>query len=124
MDASSNNHDGEMVILDGAHSEQELSITQSSNDDSTMSEPQFVFHGNSSTTRTRSPDHYIKKNGLRIVLPSITRRWEYQAYMEPSVKAVLREYDEDEGLSYFVRLSDGSECMVSNRSLLLGHAQN
>lgn len=73
----------------------------------------------SSDELERRTEHYVEKNGFSILVPPATRRWEYQIYEPPSVEIILHEYSDDDGISYFVRFSDGTEELVSRVPLML-----
>ena len=67
----------------------------------------------------KGTEHYVEKNGFSILVPPATRRWEYQIYEQPLVEIILHEYSDDDGISYFVRFSDGTEELVSSVLLML-----
>jgi hypothetical protein len=65
--------------------------------------------------RTRPGE--MLQDTIRIVVPPVQRRWEYQVYHEEvSVDEVLEEFNDSEELHFLVKLSDGNEVTVSQDS--------
>ena len=113
MTETSTSNGEDMMEVDKDSPEQQSLLVKSSSEGTPMVEPQFVFQESSSNKLVRSSQHYIEKNGFKILVPEVTHRWEYQVYEESAVQLILQEYDDDDGITYLVKLTDGGEEMVS-----------
>lgn len=60
----------------------------------------------------------VKRNGLAVIVPPAQNRWEYKVFREDeTVIEILEEYDDAGFVEYLVVFSDGSEDVVSLKSL-------
>ena len=81
--------------------------------------PLFVSDGDVHSPKSTT-SHTVQKQGrfkdsIIIVIPPVTRRWEYRLYDEDSVlKEILDEYEDSDGLQYWVRFRSGREVEVSS----------
>ena len=77
---------------------------------------QFVFEGTPANNTIVSASHTVHRNGLSVVVPAVSRPWEYEVYDPPygglAVDSILQEEDDDDGISYLVRFEDGTEELV------------
>ena len=78
--------------------------------------PLFVASG-SDSTRSESyipPESFIPPNAsFAVVVPPISRRWEYRTYdNDPRVRAVLKEIRDAGELAYMVRTKDDRKIKV------------
>ena len=81
-------------------------------EDISMTEPVFVFQGLPEGECDERSLYFIQKHGLAVAVPEVTRRWEYTTYEEPTAEEVLDEYNDENGVTYLVRLNDGTEEVV------------
>ncbi|KAL9638931.1 MAG: hypothetical protein Q9164_001240 [Protoblastenia rupestris] len=79
------------------------------NEDSTTTEPIFIFQGKPDGSYDEGSQYFVEKHGLAIVVPPVTRRWEYKLHEEPLVQEIIEEYDDDDEVIYLVRFTDGTE---------------
>ena len=83
------------------------------NEDSTTTEPIFIFQGKPDGSYDERSQYFVEKHGLAIVVPPITRRWEYKIHEEPLLEEIIEEYDNHDEVIYLVRYTDGTENEVS-----------
>ncbi|KAL9105078.1 MAG: hypothetical protein Q9163_000091 [Psora crenata] len=80
--------------------------------------PVFGFQACPNGSYDNGSKYFVEKHGFAVVVPHVTRRWEYAVYEEPPVEEVLEEFEDEDELSYLVRFTDGTEDENPNRVFL------
>ena len=109
--------DTEVALVDAASLDDETSPSAEVNvaidGDMSTTEPVFVFQGLPEGECDEQSLYYIQKHQLAVVVPQVTHRWEYAIYEEPIAEEVLEEYNDEDEVTYLVRLNDDTEEVVS-----------
>ena len=89
-------------------------------EDTPSTQPTFVFQGIPEGETNEQGPYFVRKHGLAVVVPQVTRRWEYAAYDEPVVDEILEELVNEDEVTYLVRFNDETQEIVSIFSIYLG----
>ncbi|KAL9131362.1 MAG: hypothetical protein Q9217_000689 [Psora testacea] len=81
-------------------------------------DPISVFHDPHDDKYHHGSRYFVEKHRLAIVVPPVTRRWEYKIHEEPQLEEILEEYEGKDELSYLVRFTEGTEDEISFNDLL------
>ena len=73
----------------------------------------ITFASNSPDDVWRSNKTSILRNGLEVRVPPPTNPEDYLVFPDPEVSAILQKYDNEGGVSYLARLTDGRVDEVS-----------
>lgn len=99
--------------LDHVTDGEQLFVPQENSDNPQISGGRTVVPASDASEDDEVVEPGLPISNPSVIVPPVDRPWEYQVYDEPygglRVVKILREEDDDDGISYLVRFEDGSE---------------